>query len=196
MLLIFSGQLDVTQNDFRKRVDRTHQQWIAPFARGVQVTDVSAADLHVLGDVGGAPLMSKGKVYDESHAQQRDFPRTDLNIVPRQLRNHLLFVTMPEEKGFARIDHHVVAEVGTGRHQSAQFLAALSVAARLAGQEHFARPEGANMQCTDRPSPCFLYIQIASAVGALRNRGSERHQRWFAEQTGYRHPVEQPGKIV
>ncbi len=63
--------------------------------------------------------MGKGKVYDESHAQQRDFPRTNLNILLRQLRNYLLFVTMPEEKGFARIDHHVVTEVGTGRHQSA-----------------------------------------------------------------------------
>ncbi|MFO7902936.1 MAG: hypothetical protein R6U98_09765 [Pirellulaceae bacterium] len=63
--LIFSGQLDVTQNDFRKRVDRTRQQWIARFARGVQVTDVSAADLHVLGDVfpvklSGVPLKLRG----------------------------------------------------------------------------------------------------------------------------------------
>ena len=93
----------------------------------------------------------------------------------RQRRNHLLVVTMPEEKSFARIDHHVVAEIGAGRHQSAPFRGALSVATRLAGQEHFSRPEPANMQRTDRPSPCFLYIQIASAVRALSDQGPEHH---------------------
>ena len=66
--------------------------------------------------------MGKGQVHDETHPQQRDRPRTDPNIHLRQFGNRFLFVTMPEEKGSARIDHHVIAKVGTRRHQCAQFL--------------------------------------------------------------------------
>ena len=116
------------------------------------------------------PLMGKGKMYDEAHPQQRDFPRTDPYVSLRQLGNHFLFVTMLEKKGLARIDYHLVAEVGARWHQRAKFFGAIRVTAWLAGQEHFPRPEPAKVHGTDRASSCFAHLQIASAAGTICHR--------------------------
>ena len=87
----------------------------------------------------------KGKVHDEFHAQQRDFPRTDPHVSFCQFRDHFLFVAMSQQEGFAGMDHHVVAEVRTGRHQRAKLFGTVGVATSLAAQKHFPRPKPASM---------------------------------------------------
>ena len=196
MSLVFSRQLDVAQNDLRKRVDGTHQQRIAPFTGGVQMTDISAAGLHVGCQIGGPPLVGKGEMHDEFHAEQRDFPRTDPNVLLLEFRDHFLFVAMPKQQGFAGINHHVVAEVGTGWNQRAKFFGAIRVATWLAAQEHFPRPELANVQRDEFSHPCFADLEFATATGAVRHRGPELHEWRGGQKVGHRYPVEQGRKMI
>ena len=63
------------------------------------------------------------------------------------------FGAMPEKKCFARIDHHIEAEVGAGSHQGAQFFGAIGMGAWFANQEHFPCPEPTHVQRTDRAGP-------------------------------------------
>lgn len=92
---------------------------------------------------------------------------------------------MPEEKGFARINHHVVAEVGTGRHQGAKFFGAIRMAALLTDHKHFPCMDPTNVQRTDGPAACFLDLQLTFTGRTLRDRGSELHYGWLGKQIGH-----------
>ena len=194
--LVFRRQLDVAQNDLGKRVDGTHQQRIAPFAGGVEMTDVSAAGLHVGSQIQDSPLVGKGEMHDEFHAQQRDFPRTDPDVVLRQFRDHFLFVAMPKQQGFAGINHHVVAEVRPGWNQRAKFFGAIGVTTWLAAQEHFPRPELANVPRDELSHPCFADLEFATATGAVRHRGPELHEWRGGQKVGRRRPADQSAEMI
>jgi len=182
--LAFGRQLGIAQYDIRKRVDRTHQQRIAPFARGIQVADVSAPIVHVCDDIRGTPLLGNGQIGNEFGSQQRDFPRTDMNVSFREFRHDLFFVAIAQEKGVAGMDHHVVAEVGARRNQRAQLFGSIGPITCRADQNRFPCVESANMQCTDHPETCLLNLEFASAVAAVRSRRTKIHNRRIDEQIG------------
>jgi len=126
--------------------------------------------------------MRQGQVDDELHAQQRDLPRADPNVVLRQLGHNLGFVAMPQKQGLADIDQHVVAEGGAGRHQALQFLAAVGAVAARTSQRRFPGAEWPHVQCADPTDMCLSHLQSNAAVGAVRKRGTEGDRRRFAEQ--------------
>ena len=189
--LILRGQFHVPEHDVGERIDRTHQERIAPFTCGVQVTDIAAAPAHVRREGGGAPPMRQRQVDDELHAEQRNLARTDPNILLRQFGDDLDFVAMPEEQGFSDIDQHVVAEGGAGRRQALQFLGRARAVASRTNERRFLGAEWTHMQRADATQASLLDFQGEAAVDALRVCGPEVDARRLAEQTRRRQPTRQ-----
>jgi len=194
--LVFGGQFDIAKHDVGERIEGTHQEWITAFAGGIQMADVAASHPHVGVECRRSPLMSEGEIDDELHSQQRDLPRTDLNVLLREFGHDLGFVAMTQKKGFPSMDDHIVAEVGTRRHQGGECFRALRAGAGVAKQEHLPRLKGAEMQRADRACACFADSQLGAAVWTVRLLGAKLHRGRFGKQVGRAHALEQGGALV
>lgn len=93
--LLFRGQLEISQDDFGKGIQTAHEQRAAgPAGGGIQVEDISTLQAHAGLDSGGALLMRKRQISNESSPQKRDLTATDFNVTIRQFLDHFPLIAM------------------------------------------------------------------------------------------------------
>jgi hypothetical protein len=111
--------------------------------------------------------MRHSQIRDKFHAKVRNLSRTDPDIFFHKLGHHLLFVAVTKEESFSGINHHVITEVGTRRHQCTKFFGAIRPGTRVTVQKPFSGPEPTDMQRIDTPIPCFEDVELASTAETL-----------------------------
>lgn len=180
--LLFRGQLEISQHDFGKGIQTAHEHRAAGLASGIQVEDISTLQAHVGLDSGGALLMRKRQISNESSPQKRDLTGTDFNVTIGQFLDHFPLIAMAQKKRPTDPDQDVVAEVGAGRDQCVKLLRTVGALTTRANQHGVAGVEFADVQGQDRASLGFENFETAltaAAVGVVR---SEVDPGWMGKQ--------------